>query len=166
MAALLGVLSILMTQQQKVVLKEPAELSPARTIRAPRLCSYDRFGIYITIIAKLVGLQLPPNYLHERALNVAWILSQYEGTLKRLNEVLKRYTKTEAQPPDSLVLKPEWSPKPYPPWLVSDTAIRLLYYLAALLSNNAVDIFNITLDPVVMPEEPNPTCRRYLCLTS
>ncbi len=129
---------------------EPLDIS--REVAAPRLYSFDRLGVYLTISQDKVGYQLPPTYLHERAINIAWILTQRRGVLEKLNEVLEEYAKVKVIPTlrDVRFSKVNDSVA-HSAQLASDTAIRIAYYITAVLSNK---LEMPPLKPILLIEEP------------
>ncbi len=139
---------------------KPAEVlssqgSGRALIWVPRLYSFDRFNVYLNVSRNIVSSQLPPNYLHENATNMAWILTQMRGVLHELNNILDQYVGVRVVPSimDVKFMRRD-EEVAHTALLASDTVVRLTYYLTALLSNTRKEVDGKVFIPILLLEEP------------
>lgn len=135
---------------------EELESAPAR-VWAPRLYGFDRMGVLWNIMYGATGSRYPFNYVEERAANLGWILYNNDDLAREVNEVIAGFVgglEIEALSDGRLVFRDHG--KDVGAVSISDTVLRVLYALAALLSSGRYRYQGqgTTVEPLVMLEEP------------
>ncbi len=121
---------------------------------APRLYGFDRLGAIVYIMLGLTGRRYPYSYLDERAVNLSTILRTNKEILDEVNYILDHLSGLRVLPLADGRLAFIDAGQDVGASSISDTVLRILYGLAALQSNRPRKRGGVTLDPIVMLEEP------------
>ncbi len=171
LGTLLSLLSMLerVRRQRLSVKRVEARLEPGVALLAPRLYGFDRMDVPRRIAAGETGERLPP-YPTGDARNLGWILYANRAIYMAARSVIESISGIDVRVlSDGRILFFD-GVVDVPPSGASDTIARILYTVTALLASKplkaTVDGATVTLEPVVMLEEPEahvyPVAFRHL----
>lgn len=136
--------------------KQDLEKLPKYAI-SPRLYGFDRMSVITNIMYKNTKKRYPYSYLEERATNIGWILYNNEKIVEEINDIFRDFDiRIEVEPLSDGQLAFKDYGKDVGPVSISDTVLRLLYMLTALLLSKEINYKSdgVRIAPLVMLEEP------------
>lgn len=160
------------TKLEQEALKRIMQEKGRIRIYAPRLYGFDRLRAIDNIISGRTGAPYPISYLDERAINISRLLYVNDNILKEINDIIEELSGIRVEPLSDGRLAFFDHEKEIGASSISDTVLRLLYGLTALLATKPINKRIQTLDielnitPIVMIEEPEahmyPVAFNYL----
>ncbi len=159
----LGTLLAMLSMLERAKRRKPGikgfehRLEPDTRLLAPRLYGFDRMSVPRRIAAGETGERLPP-YPAEDARNLGWILYADRALYQTARGIIESISGIDVRVlSDGRILFFD-GVVDVPPSGTSDTIARILYVVTALLASKplqaSIDHASVTLEPIVMLEEP------------